>query len=323
MPHLNSLNLSRVSDQSLVSLRLEGMDRLLYSFLSGRKPTTLRSYRADMEDFREFLHAEDLNQACALFLLKGAANANSLAFDYRNFLLDDKSLQPSTINRRLSTLRSLTKLARMRGLINWNLEVANLKVQPYRDTRGPGRSGFVMMLDEVEKRTDPKGIRDKSILHLLHDLALRRSEVVSLDIEDVDLESRIVHVMGKGNSQKEILTMPRPTNDAVAEWVKVRGDSPGALFVNFHRSEKISGTRLSSTSLYRMVRDLGKKTNQTVRPHGLRHTSISEAVVRAQAVGMDVTRVLHFSRHKDLKTLQVYIDSVDNYQGKIADLVAG
>ena len=53
------------------------------------------------------------------------------------------------------------------------------------------------------------------------------------------------------------------------------------------------------------------------------HTSISEAVRKVQAVGMDVTKVLQFSRHKDLKTLQVYIDSVEDVQGKIAELVAG
>ncbi len=49
---------------------------------------------------------------------------------------------------------------------------------------------------------------------------------------------------------------------------------------------------------------------------------MSEAVRRVQAVGMDVTNVLQFSRHKDLKTLQVYIDQVEDSQGKIAELVA-
>lgn len=298
------------------------MDRLLDSFLSGRKPTTLRSYRADMEDFREFLHAKDADEAALIFLVKGAASANTLTLDYKNFLLEKKHLQPSTINRRLSTLRSLTKLARMKGLINWNLEVENLKVQPYRDTRGPGRSGFMRMKDEVEKRKDPKGIRDRAILHLLHDLALRRSEIVSLDLDDVDLANQTIRVLGKGHFQKEILSLPVRTTEIIANWIKVRGDLPGPLFVNFHRSAKISGTRLSSTSLYRMVREIGRKTNQQVRPHGLRHTSISEAVAKAQAVGMDVTKVLQFSRHKDLKTLQVYIDQVEDAQGRIAELVA-
>ncbi len=72
-----------------------------------------------------------------------------------------------------------------------------------------------------------------------------------------------------------------------------------------------------------MVRNLGKQTGQNARPHGLRHTAISEAVRTVQAIGMDVTEVLQFSRHKDLKTLQVYIDTVEDLQGKIAELVAG
>ncbi len=151
-------------------------------------------------------------------------------------------------------------------------------------------------------------LREKS--HLVspdNDRAVR-NEVISLDMDDVNLENKTVRVLGKGNSPKEILSLPKPTTEALSRWIQVRGNFVGALFVNFHRSDKISGTRLSSTSLYRVVRDLGEKTNQTVRPHGLRHTSITEAVAKAQAAGMDVTKVLHFSRHKDLKTLQVYID---------------
>ncbi|MGO9571731.1 MAG: hypothetical protein ACLP5H_29750 [Desulfomonilaceae bacterium] len=54
----------------------------------------------------------------------------------------------------------------------------------------------------------------------------------------------------------------------------------------------------------------------------LQHTSISEAVRKTQAIGMDVTKVLKFSRHKNLNTLQVYIDGLEGAQGEIAELVA-
>lgn len=171
--------------------------------------------------------------------------------------------------------------------------------------------------------SDPKGLRDKVLLHLLYDLALRRAEVVSLDLEDVDLVTGTLRILGKGRLQKERLTLPARTRQVLAEWVEVRGNEDGPLFINFHHAPGIQGKRLSSTSLYRIIRELGTRTGQKVRPHGLRHTSISEAVRRVQAVGMDVTKVLQFSRHKDLKTLQVYIDQVEDAQGKIAELAAG
>jgi integrase/recombinase XerC len=118
------------------------------------------------------------------------------------------------------------------------------------------------------------------------------------------------------------LSLPDRTGKILSEWIEVRGNFEGPLFINFHHDPKIQGKRLSPTSLYRVIRDLGARTDQKLRPHGLRHAAITEAVKRVQAVGMDVTKVLQFSRHRDLKTLQVYIDNLEDVQGKIAELVA-
>ena len=153
-------------------------------------------------------------------------------------------------------------------------------------------------------------------------LALRRAEVVSLDLADVDLGAGTLRVLGKGRLQKETLTLPTRTGKILADWIAVRGSEPGPLYINLHHDPGIRGKCLPTTSLYRIILELGERTGQKVRPHGLRHTSISEAVCQAQAVGMDVTKVLQFSRHKDLKTLQVYIDQVEDAQGKIGELVS-
>jgi integrase/recombinase XerC len=156
-----------------------------------------------------------------------------------------------------------------------------------------------------------KGIqRPGNVLLLLYDLALRRAEVVSLDLEDVDLEAGTLQVLGKGRLQKETLSIPTSTITLLADWHSVRGDWAGPLFINLRHDPRIQGKRISTTSLCRIIRDLGRKTEQMVRPHGLRHPVISAAGRRAYAVGMDVTKVLQFSRHKDLKTLRVYIDQV-------------
>ena len=64
------------------------------------------------------------------------------------------------------------------------------------------------------------------------------------------------------------------------------GELGGPLFINFHHDPNIQGKRLSPTSLYRMIRNLGKQTGQNERPHGLRHTAISQAVRTVQTIGM-------------------------------------
>jgi integrase/recombinase XerC len=299
-------------------------EELLEAFMAGKSLKTIEAYRRDLEDFCLFLEAPDMNAATQTFLSGGLHHANHVALKYKAFLVEQKKLQPTTVNRKLAALRSLTDMAYTLGMINWKVRVKNQKVSSsFRDTRGPGKSGIEKLREEASKRSDPKGLRDRALLHLLYDLALRRAEVVSLDLEDVDLEAGTLRILGKGRLQKEILTLPARTRQVLGEWMEVRGDGDGPLFINFHHNPDIQGKRLSPTSLYRIIRELGTRTGQRVRPHGLRHTSISEAVRRVQAVGMDVTKVLQFSRHKDLKTLQVYIDQVEDAQGKIAELVAG
>ena len=298
--------------------------RLVDTFLSGRKESTLKAYQQDMKDFSSFLSVDDANTAARILLSAGAAGANSLVDDYKRHLIE-KGQQPASINRKLATLRSLTKLARLRGVCDFTIEVENLKVRKYRDTKGPQRNGYNRLRDEIGKRTDGKGIRDLAILHLLHDLALRRNEVIQLDSEDIDLEAGTIEIIGKGMTQKVKLSLPEPTQVALSAWLEIRSEmdlETEAVFINLHRSEKIRGTRITGPSVYRIIRDLGAKTNQKVRPHAIRHTAITEAVAHAQAAGMDVTKVLQFSRHADLKTLQIYIDQHENAQGKIADLVA-
>lgn len=303
-------------------LPAESHDHIVDEFLRGRTQTTLKAYRADMEAFAAWLNVADTNEAARLFLSYGAAHANRGTLDYRNHM-KESGLQHSTINRRLSTLRSLTKLARMRGLINWSLEVENLRNRAYRDTKGPRESGFRRLQTQAEQRTDAKGMRDHSILLLLHDLGLRRGEVCSLDMVDVDIANSTIWILGKGDSQKQGLMLPGRTLEALRRWIDSRGNHAGPLFTNLHRSEAIAGSRLTTTSLYRIIQRLGQDTNQNVTPHKIRHTAITTAVERASEAGIsDMSKVLSFSRHKSLKTLQIYVDSHENFQGRLAAVVA-
>lgn len=299
-------------------------EELLEAFFSGKSSKTVEAYKRDLQDFRQFLGASTMAEVARLFLSSGLHKANHLALKYKHYLIELKKCQPTTVNRKLASIRSLTDMACTLGVINWKVQVKNQKVSSAsRDTRGPEISGIHKLRQKVSSRTDAKGLRDRAIFHLLYDLALRRSEVIGLDIADIDLERGTIFILGKGRLQKEILSLPSRTREILSQWSVIRGNFEGPLFTNFHHDPNIKGKRLSATSLYRIIRDLGNQTGQKVRPHGLRHSSITEAVRKVQAIGMDITKVLQFSRHKDLKTLQVYIDSVEDVQGKIAELVAG
>jgi integrase/recombinase XerC len=298
-------------------------DELLESFLSDKSPKTIEAYKRDLEDFSQFLGARDINHVAHIFFSGGLFKANHLALKYKTFLSEQRKLQPTTVNRKLAAIRSFADMAYTLGIINWKVRVKNQKiVSSVHDTSGPGKTGVQKLQSAIIKRTDDKGLRDRAILHLLFDLALRRSEVVGLDLGDINLTTGTLQVLGKGRLQKETLSLPKRTQEILREWIEARGDFEGPLFLNFHHDSSIRGKRLTADGLYHIIRDLGNRTGQKVRPHGLRHTSISEAVRKSQAIGMDVTKVLKFSRHRNLNTLQVYIDAVENAQGEIAELVA-
>lgn len=69
----------------------------------------------------------------------------------------------------------------------WSLDVPDLAAQKYRDTRGQGASGFRALVDAAAGRMDAKGTRDRAVLRLLFDCALRRAEVVSLKVAHYDV----------------------------------------------------------------------------------------------------------------------------------------
>lgn len=297
---------------------LSASHRLVDAFLSGKSPKTVDAYRRDLASFQDFVGTRNAGEAARVLLSAGHGPANELALRYRADLLA-RGLAPATVNRRLAAVRSLVKLARTLGLVPWTLEVPSVESRAYRDTRGPGLEGVRRLLAALDARVDAKGKRDRAVLHLLFDMALRREEAVHLDLEDVDLEKGTLSILGKKRTEKESLTVPDPTKAALASWLQVRGDEPGPLFRNFDRAGK--GSRLTGRSVHRLVRDLGLDAGLgTVRPHGLRHAAITEAL---DATGGDVRRVQKFSRHRDLRVLTVYDDSRRDLAGEVARLVAG
>lgn len=317
---MNTNALVKVAPAPVVNMWTAASAALVESFFDGRNERTIRAYRQDLEDFRAFLKVGTVEEATRLLFSGSHGEANGLALAYKADLVK-RGLQAATVNRRLAALRSIVKLARTLGMVSWSLEVENLKTEPYRDTRGPGDDGYLRLLHASHgQRNERLRQRDTAILHLLHDIVLRRGEVVGLDVEDLDLSAGTVSILGKGRTQRETLTLPEPTKDALRAWLEVRGMEPGPLFVNYDHAGK--GKRLTGTSVYRIVEGLGKTVGLKTRPHGLRHTGITKAIRVAQANGMDLEEVLDFSRHKDVKVLMVYRDRERNVQGKLASLVA-
>ncbi|MDX2471185.1 MAG: tyrosine-type recombinase/integrase [SAR324 cluster bacterium] len=293
---------------------------LLKAFYQNKSPATLKAYRQDLESFRGFLDVPTVEQASQFLIRQPHGKANLLALNFKAWL-KEKDLSPNSVNRKLAGLRSLVKLANTIGLISWKLEVPNENTESYRDTRGPGKVAYQKMLKKAgESKNEVKALRDIAILKLLHDLALRRSSLVNLDMSDLELDRQALWVTLKRRSEKKLKTLPVTTQKALEAWLDLRGSDAGPVFTNLDRAGK--GHRLTGSGLYYLVKGYGKKVGVKTRPHGLRHQGITTAVIAAKDAGIGLEEVLDYSDHSSVGILMIYRDRERNVQGKLAELVA-
>ncbi len=268
---------------------------LVSLFLDRRSESTRRAYSADLADFAAFLGVPDQRSALGVMVQLKAGQANSLALRYRQTLIA-AGKSPNTVNRRLATLRSATKLARTIGAITWSLEIENEPAHSYRDTSGPGLYAIRRMLKAAAAQPHAaKAARDTAILRLLFDLALRRKELVGLNLANLDLDNRRLSVIGKSACEKQVRSLPAQAAAAVSAWLEFRGTDAGPLFTNFDRAGK--GYRLTGAAIFYIIRRLGLFAGVITRPHGLRHTAITQ------------TRAVYDNHRRD-------------YAGAVAELIA-
>lgn len=279
---------------------------LLRSFLDGRKESTFRTYRQGLKAFASFLKAKSVEEASAKLLSQKHGDANKMALDFRNWLIKQER-SAATVNNRLAALRSLVDLARTFGVVAWSLEVKNVREEKYRDTSGPGFARILAKIRELSARPeDPKAARDAAIVALMGFMGLRRGEVVRLDMND--LEGERLHILGKGKTDEEPVTVPPEVQSILAAWIRHRGAHDGPIFVHFRQAELKA--RLSDRSVGRITNglDLG-------HAHGLRHSSITKALDENKG---DVRKVARFSRHKNIQTLLKYDDNRRDLGGEVS-----
>lgn len=305
----------------IVTAKAIGPELLVRTFTESLKPATHKAYLYSLEAFRKWAGYQDLPELAKSLCEMTGAEANLALLKYTKSL---EGRVPSTVNARTQGIRSLVKLARMLGLVSWSLEVQQVKVERYRDTRGPGTTVMRRLLDAVAADTSPAGLRNYALLRLMHDLALRRASVASLDLEHWESDSRCLWVLTKGRNERRRKDLPEETQHAMEAWVKARGVAPGPLFVRVRNGRFVTTERLRGDGIYRIVVELGESINapRKIRPHGIRHTAISGATRAARAAHLGLEAVMAFSDHQNVQTLKFYLDEEEGLQKQVAQMVA-
>jgi integrase/recombinase XerC len=225
----------------------------------------------------------------------------------------------TSVARKLSALRTFTRFLRREGWID--TDPVALTVAPRRERKIPAHLSMDEMsrLLEMPDSQQPLGRRDRAILELFYASGLRLSELVGLDVEDVDLGGRMVRVMGKG-AKERLVPFNGPTQAALRAWypdrlllrqsvaaeppptrLRARGrrvDARDPLFVNFR------GARLTGRSVQRLVARYvtACSTRFGISPHALRHSFATHLLER----GADLRAIQELLGHVQLSTTQRY-----------------
>lgn len=290
-----------------------------------RSENTRRAYARDLADFfTTVIGSPATPENVQQFLILSRGQANMVVGDYKGKLIE-RGLAEATVNRRLSAIRSLVSLAKVLGLVDWELNIQGEREAKYRDTRGIAPGDVRAILSRCNLAT-LKGLRDYALLRLLWDNALRRGEVAKLNVGSFDAHSRRLTILGKGKgTQEEQVDLSEKSAQALTSWLQARAEAHGGmkpsdpLFVAVDNAT--GGARLSSTAIYKTVRNYAKAVGITkvLSPHRIRHSAITAAL---EATNGNVVAVQKLSRHSKIQTLMVYEDNRRAYQGEVTNMLA-
>lgn len=263
-------------------------------------PRTVESYRRTLDELEAYLVTEGY-----------PADASRLRKEHlRAFLsrLWGSANGPSTLGRKVATIRSFFRFLLRRGFIERN-PAATLRAP--KIARGLPRflsvDDMFRVLDapvEDPQRASELTIRDRAILELLYGSGLRVSELASLRIGDASLETRTVRVVGKGGKER-IAPFGGPCGDALGSWLAERQMLISAktvprdmLFLG------VRGTPLSVRQVQNIVRRYGAlgAGRGDLHPHALRHSCATHLL----DAGADLRGIQELLGHSSLSTTQRY-----------------
>ncbi|MSO35012.1 MAG: tyrosine recombinase XerC [Acidobacteria bacterium] len=277
-------------------------------------PHTVRAYDSDITQYLAWVAADKQRKMSTL------TPADLDLSSVRTHLaeLNKAGKARSSVARKLSALRTFVKYLRREELIEH--DPTAMAVAPKRDQTIPTHLSEPEMarLIETPSTADPLGRRDRAMLELFYASGLRLSELVGIDLEDLNLPGRMVRVMGKGGKER-LLPFNQSALTALRAWMADR-----AVILADRSRRKVAirraparrpkvadplflnarGTRLTGRSVDRMLRCYVAlcSTRLGISPHALRHSFATHLLQR----GADLRAIQELLGHSRLSTTQRY-----------------
>ena len=287
---------------------VDGFDTLLEQFLvhigveRGLAKATVTAYESDITKYIVWLKAHDITEPNAI--------AKQDVEDYVAFL-DAQGESARSKARRLASIHEFHRFALAQHAVSADV-AASVKAP-----KGASVLPDVLSVDEVSRlldaaavggSTDPVVLRDKALLEFMYATGCRVSEAVGTNLDDIDLEEKVVRLMGKGSKQRLVPLGSYARNSVVAYLNAGRGElerrstakvpERRALFLNKR------GKRISRQSVWEIVKTAGGRAGITkpLHPHTLRHSFATHLIQG----GADVRTVQELLGHASVTTTQIY-----------------
>lgn len=256
---------------------------------------TFESYSRDIEQFETYFSSNTVG-----------TELEQIDKDYINTYVEylkENGKAVSTISRNLASLRSFFQYLCKIKVIKENptVEIQSPKAQK----KAPSilSSDEVNLLLEQPKDVDLKGIRDKAMLELAYATGMRVTEIISLNIEDVNLTQG--YVVCKSSSKSRIIPIGSLSIKALDEYIKksrnvlIKNDDTKALFVN------INGGRLTRQGFWKIIKYYKEQAHisKDITPHVLRHSFAAHLLQN----GADLRSIQTMLGHSDISSTQVYM----------------
>ena len=258
-------------------------------------PRTVASYRRDLVLFRQFLADTDAE----LDLLSADRDVVRLWV----VGMMEKGEKSTTVNRKLSTLRSFYRFLRIKGITDKS---------PVQGIKGPKNkkplpqfvkeSDMDKLLDETDLGEGFVGVRNKTVIAVFYETGMRMAELIGLDDRDIDFSTRTIKVTGKRDKQR-FIPFGKELEERLHQYLEARTEAFGPTQGAFFLSPK--GDRIPRHQVYLLVKNALNQVSDVSKksPHVLRHTFATSMLNHDAELGA----VKELLGHNSLQTTEIYV----------------
>ncbi len=267
-------------------------------YLSLEKKYSKHTVNAYVNDLNEFLGFTKIE-----FELESLNQVNYSQI--RNWIvnLSNNGLSNLSINRKISALKAYFKFLQKINQIQTNPLIKHKSLKTPKKVQVPfSNKELDLMLNNFEFTNDFEGIRNKLIIELFYVTGIRRAELINLKINNVDLISDTIKVIGKRNKER-IIPILSKSKEQIHLYLNFRAKQSNVFNTDYFFLSK-KGVKISETFVYRLINSYFSAVSQKVKksPHILRHTFATHMLNN----GADLNTVKELLGHSSLASTQVY-----------------